>query len=217
MPTPVKGLSLQPLPSLGDDIAEPSLADLQWTELAIATSTDGSVPSPTASSSDGADGPVVVTMEFLRTVLGPVMYRSPGYGVQVVAWTGFALLFRCGLAENVRMALCLGQAHVSSHPLAHDAAALCTILAHAVASNTRTPLASPCSSVRSQPKPLLPGVATGLAWTPNGGEVLFVEATVMPGTGKVLTTGRLGDVMKESASIAVSWLRANAVKVRRAE
>ena len=80
VPTPVKGLSLQPLSSLGDDIAEPSLADLQWTELAIATSTDGSVPSPTASSRDGADGPVVVTMEFLRTVLGPVMYRSPGYG-----------------------------------------------------------------------------------------------------------------------------------------
>ena len=115
------------------------------------------------------------------------------------------------------MAPCLGQAHVSSHPLAHDAAALCTFLAHAVASNTCTPLAHLLSSVRSQPKPLLPGVATGLAWTPNGGEVLFVEATVMPGTGKVLTTGRLGDVMKESASIAVSWLRANAVKVRRAE
>ena len=115
--------------------------------------------------------------------------------------------------------MCLGQAQVtvSPRPLAHDAAALCTILAHAVASNTCTPLAHLLSSVRSQPKPLLPGVATGLAWTPNAGEVLFVEATVMPGTGKVLTTGRLGDVMKESASIAVSWLRANAVKVRRAE
>ena len=68
-------------------------------------------------------------------------------------------------------------------------------------------ICNPCSAI---PKPLLPGVSTGLAWTPNGGEVLFVEACVMPGTGKVRTTGRLGDVMKESASIAVSWLRANA-------
>ncbi|MCW3000590.1 MAG: lon [Solirubrobacterales bacterium] len=54
-----------------------------------------------------------------------------------------------------------------------------------------------------------PGVATGLAWTPVGGDVLFIEATAMPGSGKLLTTGQLGDVMKESAQAAMSYIRAN--------
>jgi ATP-dependent Lon protease len=53
-----------------------------------------------------------------------------------------------------------------------------------------------------------PGVAIGLAWTPTGGEVLFVEATRMVGTGTLTLTGHLGDVMKESARAALSWVRA---------
>jgi ATP-dependent Lon protease len=53
------------------------------------------------------------------------------------------------------------------------------------------------------------GVATGLAWTPVGGTILFVEATRMPGTGKLILTGQLGDVMKESAMAALSYVRAN--------
>jgi len=53
----------------------------------------------------------------------------------------------------------------------------------------------------------VPGVATGLAWTPVGGDVLFIEATAMPGSGKLLTTGQLGDVMKESAQAALSYVR----------
>ncbi len=52
-----------------------------------------------------------------------------------------------------------------------------------------------------------PGVATGLAWTPVGGEVLFVETTAMPGDGKLTTTGQIGDVMRESAQAALSWVR----------
>lgn len=52
-----------------------------------------------------------------------------------------------------------------------------------------------------------PGVVTGLAWTPMGGEILFVEASLMPGTGKLTLTGQLGEVMKESAQIALSLLR----------
>jgi ATP-dependent Lon protease len=52
-----------------------------------------------------------------------------------------------------------------------------------------------------------PGVATGLAWTPVGGEVLFIEATAMPGSGRLTITGQLGDVMKESAQAALSWVR----------
>jgi ATP-dependent Lon protease len=55
-----------------------------------------------------------------------------------------------------------------------------------------------------------PGVATGLAWTPVGGDVLFVEATAMPGSGKLTLTGQLGDVMRESAQAALSYVRAHA-------
>ncbi len=52
-----------------------------------------------------------------------------------------------------------------------------------------------------------PGVVTGLAWTPVGGEILFIEAGAMPGSGKLTLTGQLGDVMKESAQIALSLVR----------
>ena len=52
-----------------------------------------------------------------------------------------------------------------------------------------------------------PGVATGLAVTPVGGDVLFVEATAMPGSGKLTVTGQIGDVMRESAQAALSWVR----------
>jgi ATP-dependent Lon protease len=55
-----------------------------------------------------------------------------------------------------------------------------------------------------------PGVATGLAWTPVGGDVLFVEASAMPGKGDLTVTGQLGDVMKESAQAALSWVRGHA-------
>jgi ATP-dependent Lon protease len=55
-----------------------------------------------------------------------------------------------------------------------------------------------------------PGVAIGLAWTPAGGDVLFVEASRMAGTGTLTLTGQLGEVMKESARAALSWFRAHA-------
>ncbi|MBP5288934.1 MAG: endopeptidase La, partial [Clostridia bacterium] len=57
------------------------------------------------------------------------------------------------------------------------------------------------------------GVANGLAWTMSGGEMLAVEAVAMPGTGKVELTGSLGDVMKESCRIALSWVRIHAKKL----
>ena len=56
-----------------------------------------------------------------------------------------------------------------------------------------------------------PGVAIGLAWTPFGGDTLVIESTVMSGRGQVSLTGQLGDVMNESAHIALSYLRANAI------
>ena len=59
---------------------------------------------------------------------------------------------------------------------------------------------------------LPPGVAVGLAWTPVGGEILHIEVTTMPGKGKLILTGKLGDVMKESAQAALSIARARADK-----
>jgi ATP-dependent Lon protease len=58
------------------------------------------------------------------------------------------------------------------------------------------------------------GVATGLAWTPVGGDILFVEATRTPGTGRLILTGQLGDVMKESAQAALTLLKARAEALR---
>jgi ATP-dependent Lon protease len=60
---------------------------------------------------------------------------------------------------------------------------------------------------------LEPGVATGLAWTPGGGELLFIEATRMPGRGNVVLTGNMKNVMQESATTAVSFVRSKADKL----
>lgn len=59
-----------------------------------------------------------------------------------------------------------------------------------------------------------PGVAVGLAWTSTGGEILFIEATKMPGKGNLTLTGSLGDIMKESARAALSYVRANADEIK---
>jgi ATP-dependent Lon protease len=68
---------------------------------------------------------------------------------------------------------------------------------------------------RFQPEELeertrVPGVAVGLAWTPAGGDLLFIEATRMKGARTLTLTGQLGDVMKESAQAALSWVRSHA-------
>src|SRR5688572_4978111 len=57
------------------------------------------------------------------------------------------------------------------------------------------------------------GVITGLAWTPVGGDIMFIEARAYPGKGDVRLTGQMGDVMKESATAAVSWMRSNAARL----
>jgi ATP-dependent Lon protease len=62
-----------------------------------------------------------------------------------------------------------------------------------------------------------PGVATGLAYTPVGGDVLFIEATAYPGRGKLTITGQLGEVMQESAQTALSWVRSQAERLGLAE
>jgi ATP-dependent Lon protease len=60
----------------------------------------------------------------------------------------------------------------------------------------------------------LPGVATGLAWTAAGGEILFIEASRTPGTGKLILTGQLGDVMKESAQAALTLVKAHCAELQ---
>src|SRR5262245_30126042 len=57
------------------------------------------------------------------------------------------------------------------------------------------------------------GVITGLAWTPVGGDIMFIECRIYPGKGEVRLTGQMGDVMKESAQAAFSWTRANAARL----
>ena len=57
------------------------------------------------------------------------------------------------------------------------------------------------------------GIATGLAWTEVGGEILVTEATLMPGRGRLTLTGKLGDVMQESAQAAMSWVRARSAEL----
>lgn len=59
----------------------------------------------------------------------------------------------------------------------------------------------------------VPGVATGLAWTPVGGDILFIEATRVPGSGKLILTGQLGEVMKESAQAALSLVKSRALEL----
>ena len=60
----------------------------------------------------------------------------------------------------------------------------------------------------------VPGVATGLAWTPVGGDILFIEASVSRGSGRLILTGQLGDVMKESAQAAFSYIKAHAEELK---
>jgi ATP-dependent Lon protease len=60
----------------------------------------------------------------------------------------------------------------------------------------------------------VPGVATGLAWTPAGGDILFIESSRVKGKGSLILTGQLGDVMKESAQAAVTWVKSQADRLR---
>jgi len=76
----------------------------------------------------------------------------------------------------------------------------------------------PAQARRQQPeRTARPGLATGLAWTPAGGDLLFVEATRMPGTGKLHLTGNMGDVLKESAAAAFTFVRTRTEELGLAE
>lgn len=104
--------------------------------------------------------------------------------------------------------------------LEREIAAICRKVAMRFAMNKRTPVVMTAAKIRSYlgPSRNMPeerlvhdqiGIATGLAWTPFGGEVLFVEAQAMNGKGSLILTGQMGDVMKESAHAALSYARAH--------
>ncbi len=109
--------------------------------------------------------------------------------------------------------------------LERDIASLMRKAARRIASNHHAPLVTITSDeladllgtprVVSEMKERISmnGIAMGLAWTPVGGEILFIEATRMPGKGNLILTGSLGDVMKESAQTALSFLRSQAKKL----
>jgi ATP-dependent Lon protease len=105
-----------------------------------------------------------------------------------------------------------------------DIAALMRKAARKIAGNGKHTLVIPAKSLNEflgEPrfvsdgaeKITTPGISIGLAWTPVGGEILFIEATRMPGKGNLILTGSLGDVMKESAQTAVSYLRSQAARL----
>jgi ATP-dependent Lon protease len=105
--------------------------------------------------------------------------------------------------------------------LEREIAAVCRGIAKKVAEGQEGPfivkgeevreyLGLPKFSSDAEERTSVPGVATGMAWTPAGGDVLFVEATMMPGQMSLVLTGQLGEVMKESAQAALSYLRSKA-------
>ncbi len=105
--------------------------------------------------------------------------------------------------------------------LEREIANVCRKVAEAVAEKKTTPITVKPEELRDylgRPKFFAetsimidrPGVVTGLAWTPTGGDILFVEASQMPGNKQLLLTGQLGDVMKESAQAALSYVRSQA-------
>ena len=105
--------------------------------------------------------------------------------------------------------------------LEREVATICRGVAKEVAQGNKEPVIVKQEMVRSFLGPVkffseiaertaVPGVATGLAWTPTGGDIIFIEATKMKGKKSLTLTGSLGDVMKESAQAALSYIRSNA-------
>ncbi len=108
--------------------------------------------------------------------------------------------------------------------LEREIGAVCRKLARQVAEGKQGPftitkkglekmLGIPRFQNEDREKELPAGVAVGLAWTPHGGEILHVEVSLMPGKGKLILTGQMGDVMKESAQAALSYARSRALKL----
>src|SRR3954449_13144378 len=148
-------------------------------------------------------------LEIAKRYLVPRQIERNGLTKSRIAFSDAAL--RVIIAEYTREA--------GVRNLEREIGAVCRKVARQVAEGTapkrlsvsadrvREQLGKPRFRPDTQRRVREPGVSTGLAWTPFGGDVLFVEATAMPGSGKLTLTGQLGDVMRESAQAALSYVR----------
>src|SRR5207253_6964208 len=127
----------------------------------------------------------------------------------------------CALPISIREIIRSYTREAGVRQLERELGSVCRSVATRVAEGSREKITIDRESVRAYLGPQkffnevalrtsLPGVATGLAWTPFGGDILFVEATKMPGEGRLQLTGQLGDVMKESAQAALSLVKSRA-------
>lgn len=126
---------------------------------------------------------LVISQEVIRTIIGEYTLEAGVRGLQKQ------------LAAIARVASEKIVSHKAELPYQVGEEQLEDILGRKVSRHDKVQLDNP------------PGVVTGLAWTPVGGEILFIEATSMSGNGEVILTGKLGDVMKESARISLSLLK----------
>ena len=151
-------------------------------------------------------------LEIARRYLVPRQVERNGLSASQIAFGDAAL--KAIVSEYTREAGVRG--------LEREIGAICRKVARQVAESRRPPRKATISAARAREllgkrrvfsetrrRTSEPGVATGLAWTPAGGDVLFVEATAMAGSGKLTITGQLGDVMKESAQAALSYVRSH--------
>ena len=151
-------------------------------------------------------------LEIARRYLVPRQIERNGLRAGQIAFGDAAL--KAIISEYTREAGVRG--------LEREIGAICRKVARQVAESRRPPRKATISAARAREllgkrrvfsetrrRTSEPGVATGLAWTPAGGDVLFVEATAMAGSGKLTITGQLGEVMKESAQAALSYVRSH--------
>jgi ATP-dependent Lon protease len=124
-------------------------------------------------------------------------------------------------SEAIRLVIASYTREAGLRNLEREIASLCRGAAREIAEGSKTQVAIKEEDVALYLGPLKffrdaaldhpePGVATGLAWTPTGGDILFIEVLRMPGKGNLKLTGQLGEVMKESANAALSYIRARA-------
>jgi ATP-dependent Lon protease len=185
----------------------------------------------------------ITTANVLGTIPPPLRDRMevlelPGYTQEEKRWIARKYLFpkqveehglKAGQIELTDGAIgCIIQDYTREagvRNLEREIASVCRAVARRVAEGESRPARVDAKDVSEYLGPVkffsetaermtAPGIATGLAWTPTGGDILFVEATRMEGRKQLIITGQLGDVMKESAQAALSYIRANAGELK---
>jgi ATP-dependent Lon protease len=180
--------------------------------IATANSLD-SIPGPLLDRMEVIDLSGYVTAEKLaiaKTYLVPKQVKEHGLTADQVSFTDSALLkVISGYTREAGVRGLQRQIQTLCR-YAAERIADGTVLALTIAADQVTQaLGAEKYSFEETNRVVPPGVVTGLAWTPVGGDILFVEAAQMPGSGRLILTGQLGDVMKESAQIALSLVRSH--------